>query len=366
MHSRGLFGSALYRNRLIAKRLLAALNRVLPRPWARKLRSVAEVVAFRMTPQYQGETLPPIFHYWSERYVRPFFEKHGFESPEHFYLAKLVEEAARIDGRMRVMSLGSGACSLEIQLVRSLTEQGMDVDFECIDLNERLMHSAEEAARSAGVDSFMRFSVADVNRGLEGRSVDVIIVNQFFHHVEDLETMVSRIRAAIHPHGLVLTSDVIGRNGHLLWPSVEARVQQYWSELPANKRFDRFTNSSPGIYVAENHAAYSNEGIRAQDVVAALLSELDFEVFLTYAGAIVPFVERRIGFNFDPSSVPDREFIDRVAKDDVTAIHEGAYPPSNLLGALRWKGATSGELLDPISPNQYLVAIARELELAMK
>jgi 2-polyprenyl-3-methyl-5-hydroxy-6-metoxy-1,4-benzoquinol methylase len=319
-----------------------------------------------MTPQYQGETLPPIFHYWSERYVRPLLKRHGFESPEHFYLAKLVEEAARVDGRMRVMSLGSGACSLEIQLVRSLAEQGIDVDFECIDLNEVLMHSAEEAAKSADVDSFMRFLAVDVNRGLEGRSVDVIIVNQFFHHVEDLEAMVSRIRAAIHPHGLVLTSDVIGRNGHLLWPSVEASVQQYWSELPANKRFDRFTNSSPKIYVPENHAAYSNEGIRAQDVVAALLSELDFEVFLTYAGAIVPFVERRIGFNFDPNSAQDCEFIDRVATNDVISIQEGAYPPSNLLGALRLKGAISDKLLDPISPDQYLTAVARELELAIE
>lgn len=366
MHSRGLFGSVLYRNRLVAKRLLAGLNRVLPRLWARKLRSAAEIVAFRMTPHYQGETLPPIFHYWSERYVRPLLKRHGFESPEHFYLAKLVEEAARIDGRMQVMSLGSGACSLEIQLVRSLAEQGIDVDFECIDLNQALMRSAKEAARSAGVDRRMRFSVADVNRGLEGKSVDVIIVNQFFHHVEDLEAMVSRIRAAIHPRGLVLTSDVIGRNGHLLWPSVEVGVQQYWSELPADKRFDRFTNSSPKTYVAENHASYSNEGIRAQDVVTALLAELDFEVFLTYAGAIVPFVERRVGFNFDPDSAPDREFIDRVAKDDATAIHEGAYPPSNLLGALRWKGATFEESLDPISPSQYLAAIARELELSMK
>lgn len=75
-----------YRNRLLAKRAISLLDRTLPRPLARRLRQMAELAAFRMAPKYQGDTLPPIFHYWSERYVRPMLQARGFESPEDFYL----------------------------------------------------------------------------------------------------------------------------------------------------------------------------------------------------------------------------------------------------------------------------------------
>lgn len=67
-----------YRNRLLAKRAISLLDRMQPRPLARPLRRMAELAAFR--------TLPPIFHYWSERYARPMLQARGFESPEDFYL----------------------------------------------------------------------------------------------------------------------------------------------------------------------------------------------------------------------------------------------------------------------------------------
>lgn len=352
----------VYKNRLIAKRILSSLTRTLPPAWARALRTLAEKAAFRLTPEYQGDTLPPIFHYWSERHVLPLLTRHGFASPEDFYLKRLIAERERKGADLVILSIGSGACHLEIGLVEKLRALGHNPRLECLDLNGALMRSASRAAEAAGVAGCMTFTAADANDLSLPRKADAIVANQFLHHVENLEGLAAWMARTLSPDGVLLTSDVVGRNGHLLWPSVETIVQTHWARLPAEKRLDRFTDKTTDRYRAENHAAYSNEGIRAQDIVRALLETLDFEYFLTYAGAVVPFVERRIGFNFDPASPADRDFMDRIAQEDEAHLRSGHYPASNMLAALRPKGAATGQAFDPVSPHRHAAMIEREIQ----
>ncbi|WP_343255095.1 class I SAM-dependent methyltransferase [Luteimonas changyuni] len=363
--STGIFKLA-HRNRIVAKRAIAALDRVLPRPLGRRLRRLTEILAFRFTPHYQGDTLPPIFHYWSERHVRPMLQARGYESPEDFYLKYVLAEAGRLPEPLHIVSLGTGACALEIGLAVTLRERGVDFRLTCVDINRGLLDAGRHAATAAGVGAAMRFKATDAGQALAALDVDadVIIANQIFHHLEDLEDTVAgiaRCLASRGGEGVLLTSDIVGRNGHLLWPSVDRVVQERWSELPKDRRFDRFTNSAPTHYRAENHAAYSNEGVRAQDITRVLLDHLDFELFLTYAGSIIPFVERRIGFNFDPASDADRGFIDRVADEDCAAIMGGDYPASNMLAALRGRGRVVARDFHPVTPQAHASMIAREI-----
>ena len=76
----------IYRHRLIGKRIIAMLVRLLPPAAARRLLALAERAAFSLTPQYQSETLPPIFGYWSNRYLAPDAQRLGIGSPEAFFL----------------------------------------------------------------------------------------------------------------------------------------------------------------------------------------------------------------------------------------------------------------------------------------
>lgn len=53
----------VYRHRLLDKQAIAWSARLLPASASRRLRAMAERIAFNVTPQYQGDTLPPIFQY---------------------------------------------------------------------------------------------------------------------------------------------------------------------------------------------------------------------------------------------------------------------------------------------------------------
>lgn len=351
----------IYRNRLLGKRVVAMLSSVLPAAVSRRLRAVVERLSFTVMPQYQGDTLPGIFNYWSGRYLAPDALRLGISSPERFYLENIHQSAARGSTPVRVASIGSGAASMEMDIVAELKASGLPVVFTCIDFNPTLMRQATKMAVSRGLEGSMDFVTRDCNLPFLLEPQDIVIVNQFFHHVTALEVFCASLRQSLTDDGVLLTSDIIGRNGHRLWPDIEANVQRTWESLPMKQRYDRYYNTVQQRYRPVDHAAYSNEGVRAQDVVACLLEEFDFELFFTFGGAVMPFVERRIGFNFNPDSPDDRAFIDRVHLEDSAALVAMRYPASNMIASLRKKGVATKKLFEPISPQQHVELSRQQL-----
>lgn len=349
----------IYRHRLVGKRIIAALVRVLPAALGQRLLALAEQAAFNLTPQYQSETLPPIFHYWSSRYLAPDAARLGISSPESFFLQHILRSAAAGHSPVRVLSIGAGACSMETGLAEQLKASGIAAQIHCIDFNRALMQRASGMARERQLGALMSFQTLDCNQPFTLPAQDVIIVNQFFHHVTALESLCRSLRNSLAADGVVVSSDIIGRNGHQLWPDVEIQVQRIWTTLPPAQRHDRHFNTELTHYQPINHAAYSNEGVRAQDVVGCLLAEFDFELFFSFGAAIVPFIERRVGFNFDPQRADDRALIDRVHALDADALASGRYPAANMIAALRHHGATSQCVHLPISPQSH-VALTRQ------
>ena len=345
----------VYARRLHVKRVVSIAGRMLPAPLFRPLRAAAEQIAFRARPEYQGDTLPPIFHYWSQRHFGTRGRAASIASPEQFYFDEIFA-AAQPGAALRILSVGSGACAMEIALASRLSDSGIDAHVACVDFNASLLRNAAQVARQKGLGDRLSFLELDCNRQPRFPVSDVILVNQFFHHVQDLEGFCKALAAALVEGGRLLSSDIIGRDGHLLWPDVEAEVARFWNALPATQRMDRYFGRCEARYRPVDHSAYSNEGIRAQDVVACLLEVFDFEVFFTFGGSIMPFVERRVGFNFDPALAEDRGLIDRIDEADQAALSAGRYPPSNMVAALRHKGMATRRLHVPISPAQYLQA----------
>lgn len=344
----------IYRHRLAGKRAIALLSRLLPASAAQRLRALAERAAFSLAPQYQGDTLPPIFHYWSGRYLAPDAQRLGIGSPEMFYFDRIVKQSAQARVTTNILSVGSGAASMEIRLAEQLKVAGVPVHIICLDFNPALMHKATVSAHERGVYDLIAFETRDCNLPFDMASQDVIIVNQFFHHVTQLETFCASLQRSLAPQGVLLSSDIIGRNGHRLWPDVEIVVQRFWATLPSEKRYDRYFGTVQKHYRSINHAAYSNEGVRAQDVVGCILAEFDFELFLSFSAAIVPFIERRVGFNFNPAHEEDRALIDHVQAVDSESLKTEQYPASSMIAALRHKGHVMQAIHIPVSPQRHI------------
>lgn len=287
----------------------------------------------------------------------------GITSPEEFYFDQILEAHVSASTPLRVISVGSGACAMEVQLAQRLTTVGLKVRFHCIDFNSELLKHAALEAEKCGLGESFSFATQDCNRLSLLPDADVILVNQFFHHVERLESLCRALRECLEPAGRVVTSDIVGRNGHLLWPSIEEAVKRFWAELPADKRYDRYYGGVQREYRPVDHSEYSNEGVRAGDIVTCLLREFDFETFFTYGGSIMPFVERRIGFNFDPDNEADQKFIQRVDEEDDAALSRRDYPGSNMIASMRHKGKAEKQIYRPVSPEEHAALSACQARL---
>ena len=65
----------------------------------------------------------------------------------------------------------------------------------------------------ASVGLSARYSVDEFS-GFANHEYDAVIANQSLHHVTNLEGLFDAIRHSLHPTGVFVTSDMIGRNGH--------------------------------------------------------------------------------------------------------------------------------------------------------
>ena len=278
-------------------------------------------------------SLPPIFHYWSERYVRPKLQAVGIEGPDAMFQDYLSRICAAPGGEPRTfLSIGSGNCDLEIEAAAFLRSHGhSDFVIECLELNGAMLERGEQAAAAASLTSHLRFTQADFNLWKAGRAYDAVIANQSLHHVLNLEGLLDQVRQALAPDSLFLISDMIGRNGHQRWPEALAIVGEFWRRLPPSYRHNQSLDRYEEMYENWDCAKESFEGIRAQDVLPLLLDRFHPHVFVAFGNVIDVFTDRAFGFHFNAESEWDRQFIDAVQDRDEAEMRAGGLTPTHLI-----------------------------------
>lgn len=303
--------------------------------------------------QTEVHDLPAIFHYWSNRYLRPKLETFGFSNPDEFFARYLELAHAEAESRpLRFASLGCGNCDTEVRVAGLLAGRGLrDFTIDCVDINRAMLDRGEALAADAGVSAHIRTVVGDFNDWHPEIRYAAIVANQSLHHVLNLEGLFAAIEHALDANGRFITSDMIGRNGHMRWPEALDIVQEFWAELPPQYRYNVQLKRHEETFDNWDCSKESFEGIRAQDILPLLVERFDFELFIAFANVIDPFIGRSFGSHFDANKKAGRTFIDRVHERDETEILAGRVKPTHMLAVLR-RRPYAGELktLDHLTP----------------
>jgi SAM-dependent methyltransferase len=309
------------------------------------------------TSRFAGEldinNLPAIFHYWSNKYLRPELEAFGYKHPEHFFeteFAKIVEASP---GRIsRFASLGSGNGDAEVRIAQGLLARGLtEFCIDCLELTPEMNVRTTELALQSGVAAQIRAVAVDLNDWNPEFPYAAIMANQSLHHMVELERIFDTVRRAMASDGRFLVSDMIGRNGHQRWPEALKIVREFWSELPGHYRHNLQLNRTETNFLDWDCSSEGFEGIRSQDILALLHQRFHFEVFLPFANVIDPFIDRSFGHHFDAEAEWDRNFIDRVHARDEQELRAGNIKPTHLIAVLtkeptpirRWRAGFSPE-----------------------
>lgn len=287
-----------------------------------------EAEKFQYEDREDVHLLPPIFHYWTEKHLRPKCEAFGFSDPVGFF-AKYLRPG-------RIASIGAGNCDLEAGLAKHLLAQGhRDFVVDCFDLNPAML--ARGAAQ--GIEQ-IRCVEADLNQWSPEEKYDFVIANQSLHHLVNLEGLFDAIQQCLQPDGKFLVSDIIGRNGHLRSPEALEIVQKFWAKLPPSYKFHHTLLRYEEEFQDWDCSQDGFEGIRAQDILPLLRERFHFELFLPYGNLIDPFIDRGFGPNFDPQREWDRTFLDAVHARDEAELAAGRLQPTHLIAVLCKQPAT--------------------------
>jgi SAM-dependent methyltransferase len=274
--------------------------------------------------------LPPIFHYWSNRYLLPKLQRYGFTSPAGFFLDRL--RTSRTGPRpVHFLSLGAGNGDLEINLAKTLKG---DFTIDCVDLNPAMLNRGRQAAQNEGVSSHLNFLEADLNTWGPFTEYDAIIANQSLHHVVNLEGLFAQVKRSLRPCGQFLISDMIGRNGHQRWPEALEVIHEFWQKLPPSYRFNQLVGYYEEMYQSWDCSVEGFEGVRSQDILPLLLEHFHFTLFVGYGNIIDPFIDRAFGGHFDPAVGWDRRFIDQVHRRDEDELASGRLKPTHMIAVL--------------------------------
>ena len=295
--------------------------------------------------------LPAIFHYWSDRYVRPKLEAFGFSNPYDFFRVQVEEKCRQSPDRVQIVSLGSGNGDTEVNLASILRDRSIsNFEIECLDLNQAMLDRGYEDAKQRGLTSHVTFSKGDFNDWHPENSYDIVIAHQSLHHVVNLEGLFTSIENGLRDDGIFITSDMIGRNGHLRWPEALELVHEFWKELPEAYRFNRQLKRQEDVYENWDCSVEGFEGIRAQDILPLLVDRFHFHLFLAFGNIIDPFVDRAFGHNFNADGEWDRNFIDRVHARDETEMLAGNIKPTHMLAVMGKHPVSAPKYHPPLTP----------------
>jgi len=276
---------------------------------------------------------PESQHYINENHLRPLlvdrFPYGRFdEMVLHFY--RLMKEWIP-DRPLKVLSLGSGNCDFEINLV---VENGLDCYVHCLELNLRMLDRAAESAKEKGVSRQFRFMNADANELSLGEEYDLVIAYYALHHFVALEHIFEQVHNALMPHSLFLVNDMIGRNGHLFWDSTLEFCRRIWNLLPKDMKYNHQLREQSTVREQWDCAQEGFEGIRAQDILPLLDRYFNFLDFAPFYAFVNRFTDRDYGPNFNPENPLHRAFLDLIWQLDNHCCANRLLKPTQMMACV--------------------------------
>lgn len=280
--------------------------------------------------------LPEIFHYWSNKYVRPLIES-VFECSRFCDVyAGQFRRAFLISNNRTVVSLGAGDASIEVEIALSLLASGeRDFRIVCTELSGHLINRGLERARKAGVSDHIVYEEADLNTWRPVNACAAFMANQSLHHFVELERIFDLVEHHLAPGGRFVTNDMIGRNGHLRWPETKAITDYFWRQLPDHYKYHhQLKRFEAPDFVDWDCSAEGFEGVRAQDVLPLLISRFGFTHFAAWGGVVDTFLDRGFGHNYSIAEPGHLEFVDTLEMVNSMMTKIGFIKPTQMFAVM--------------------------------
>jgi len=275
-----LFGTNSYEKNLIQKKNKKALNYLLRKFSANKIKSVT------------GKTM--------------------FE-----FIIDQVNKRGGQDNPVRFLSLGCGSGVWEMMIAKKFE---VKYTMDCIDINKKVIEMAQQKANSEGFK--INFIVQDINYlnlpKLE--YYDIIFANGSLHHMINHERIANVVKKTLKSNGVFIVNEPIPKNGFRMWDETKKIANMVWKLIPDKYKYNhigknhtRFFKELPDIDLSKD----GFECIRSEDLVPILKKKFITKLEILGFSFARRFVGPRFGSNYDIQNNPfDKALVDTLIKLD--------------------------------------------------
>jgi SAM-dependent methyltransferase len=283
----------------------------------------------------QMHDLPRIYDYWAKKYNSPRIASViGYDNLITFYAAYFRKSLHESDS-VFLMSIGSGDCSIEIEIVKDLiSTHENNFFFICLELSPILIEKARKKIDAEGLGDKITVAQIDINKWNPEYSFAGVMAHHALHHFLNLEQLFGLIKKNLAKNGRFITCDMIGRNGHMKWPESLLLTRKIWERIPRKYKFNHQFQQVDDYFNNLDCSTEGFEGIRAQDILPLLVKMFSFEVFYGYGNLIDPFIDRGYGPNYDPDAPLDAAFLDYIQALNEKLISEGVLKPTAMAAVM--------------------------------
>lgn len=294
--------------------------------------------------------LPEIYCYWSNRHLIHFIHE-AFGSYDLFEIfARELGESVTLTGNPTIISIGAGDAEIDQIIALRMLDLGYtNFHFQCLELSTFLIDRAKERMKGSPAAAHFTFVEVDLSNWKPQRPFGACFAHHSLHHIVALEHVFDQIKLNLAPRGSFLTSDMIGRNGHMRWPETLAIIDAIWSAIPDAWKHNRPLKRFEKKYVNWDCSTHGFEGVRAQDILPLLVERFHFHRFSAWGGILDPFIDRAFGHNLKSTVDYDREFVDALWEANKKLVKLGSIKPTQIIAVMKNEAGSlvSSDQLEP-------------------
>ena len=229
------------------------------------------------------------------------------------YEQYLVKEILKDETNLKLLSLGSGSCSHEIELAKY--EKFKKI--VCIDLSEYQLSEARKIAKTKKLDN-IDFICADAEKyDLPENYFDIVLFHSSLHHFNHVESLLSgKIRSCLKDTGKLVINEYVGPNRLQLPPHQIQEINKALKIIPEKYRKRYRTkltkNTFYGSGILRMIIADPSECIDSDNILPSINKYFEKVVEKPYGGNLLMHVLKDISHHFVDLNGEKKKILDEL------------------------------------------------------
>ncbi len=249
------------------------------------------------------------------------------ELRERLELASAAKDALGARDTVRALTLGCGDMTGEWGFLNTVGT----TQIVAYDVSEGQRDKFFERIKDTDYSVEIDYRIGDVSQvDLGTDEFDLVLIQQSYHHFEEVELIAAAVRRALRPDGVFVLHDYVGEPFLQRGPKQRDVAERVWKNLPDRLRLGANGEVFSDLHVPPKEMLSPNEAIRSLAILPAIRENFDVIDEHIYGGLVFAVLN---GFSQNYTSEEDETLMRVLWEMDDVLTRSGGIEP-NFIRAL--------------------------------